>query len=207
MVTTGNRARVIVILGIALALLAAAIGGFRIRDNPGSGPSGYVYDGLQENLTLVELAKRADAVVVGDVTQISQRRVTDRAAITEGLPDSVRDSFAYGYIEHTDAVVRVVEYLKGDGPQAIRVPFGTKIASEGGATPPVEPSGAALEKSRSYILFITKGIPRLWVGRWLLMGDNGVLAGDGSDTFRQVGSGVVYSLDDVRQAVEESSGG
>jgi len=98
--------------------------------------------------------------------------------------------------------VQVVEYLKGDGPQAVRVPFGTKIGSENGSNPPIEPSGAALSNQRRYVLFITKGTAQLWSGRWLMMGENGILAESAPGSFQQSGTGKSYALEAIREAVE-----
>lgn len=196
-----KRGALVCMLGVLLPVIAGIRWG---GDDAPSGPAAYVYDGLQQNLTLAGLAGRADAVVVGDVTQIVRRLVTDRAAITEGLPDEARDNPAYGSLEHSDATVQVVEYLKGDGPQAVRVPFETKIGSENGAKPPIEPSGAALGNQRRYVLFITKGTARLWSGRWLMMGENGILSEVAPGSFQQPGTGKSYTLEEIREAVEQS---
>lgn len=168
-----NRAHLLLAGGmLASGLATAAIVGSGLWAGPvAAGPVGVAIHGLEATLTLEELSKRADLVVVGTARSEATRRFTSLADI----PVAERDPLIYPTGAFVDVTFAVREYIKGSGGREVSV---RRLA----ASPTLiieDDSGSQIEVGRDYVLFLERG-RGLWSGGYVIMGQQGagVIVGD-----------------------------
>jgi hypothetical protein len=112
------RSGVLVLLAAAAVGAAAllAIGGAQLASRAQSGDAIGVF-GMEAQLSLPELAREADLVVIGTAGLDQVRALTENAAV----PPEARDGRIYTRGSYHDLTFSVLEYLKGSGPPSVSI--------------------------------------------------------------------------------------
>lgn len=119
--------------------------------------------GLEAPLSIGELTRRAEVVVVGTV--IADR--LERLSSVPGVPAEERHSVIVTHGSYHDTTLQVTEYLKGIGPRYISV---RRLAS----TPElcVQKDQAELVVGTAYVLFLERG-RGVWSGGYIALSMRG----------------------------------
>lgn len=159
-----------------------------------AGPNTLSVHGLEERLTIEELAQRADVIVVGVATSDQVRSFRENAAI----PEADRDPRIYARASFHDMSFQVLEYVKGSGPSEINVRWLASSPSLRIGSQPVP----ELQALRQYVLFLNEGTG-VWTGGYTMLGRRGAgdLAGQQA-TFAEYGT---LSLDRIRESARSGN--
>lgn len=121
--------------------------------------------GLEAPLTIGQMTRRADLVVVGTVTADKIERLTS----VPGVPPEERDALFFAFGSYHDATLEVTEYLKGNGPLRISV---RRLASTRELCVSVSPGPPELAVGTRYVLFLERG-RGVWTGGYIVFGRRG----------------------------------
>jgi hypothetical protein len=133
--------------------------------------------GLEAPLSIGELTRRADLVVVGTVIADQVERFTS----VPGVPLEDRDPLIYAFGSYHDATVEVGEYLKGSGASRMSV---RRLASTRELC--VSHEQPELAVGTQYVLFLERG-RGVWIGGHIAFGRGTAVVTNGVARFRAFG--------------------